>query len=180
MLYYIHGYLSSPESTKGTLLKEKLSVKPIRYRDCEPEKLVISKCIKNINDEIKKDENPILIGSSLGGFLSAKIALKNPKIKNIILFNPAIIPIDYDIKKIKDMPQRIVKDMVEKKFFTKKISAKINIFCGTLDKTVPNNWVINFAQAQGAEIKFLHDDHSLSKNVQKIPEFVEKILITKD
>ncbi len=142
--------------------------------------MVISRCIKKIKDEIKKDENPILIGSSLGGFLSAKIALKNPKIKNIILFNPAIIPKDYDIKKIKDMPQRILKDMKEPRFFTKKITAKINIFCGTKDKVVPNSWVINFAHAQEAEIQFLKDDHSLSKNVKKIPEFVEKILITKD
>ena len=142
--------------------------------------MVISKCIKNIKDEINKDKNPILIGSSLGGFLAAKIALKNPNIKNIILFNPAIIPKDYDIKKIKDMPQRIVKDMVEPRFFTKKIPAKINIFCGTEDKVVPNNWVINFVQSQEAEIKFLQDDHSLSKNVQKIPEYIEKILITKD
>ena len=142
--------------------------------------MVISKCIKNIKDEINKDKNPILIGSSLGGFLAAKIALKNLNIKNIILFNPAIIPKDYDIKKIKDMPQRIVKDMVEPRFFTKKIPAKINIFCGTEDKVVPNNWVINFAQSQEAEIKFLQDDHSLSKNVQKIPEYIEKILITKN
>ncbi len=179
-LYYIHGYLSSPDSTKGTILKEKLNVKPLKYRECRPEDLVISECIKNIEEEIKNDENPILIGSSLGGFLSAKIALNNKKIKKLILFNPAIIPKDYDIKKIKDMPQRITKDMKEPNFFTKKIPADIYIFNGTNDDVVPNNWVIDFAKAQEAEIRFLHDDHSFSKNIEKIPEYIEKILITKD
>ena len=31
MLYYIHGYLSEPNGTKGTILKEKLGVIPIKY-----------------------------------------------------------------------------------------------------------------------------------------------------
>lgn len=179
MLYYIHGYLSSPDSTKGKLLKEKLNIEPIKYRDCNPEDLIISECIKNIKNKIKNDENIVLIGSSLGGFLSAKIALDEPKIKKLILFNPAIIPKDYDITKIKDMPQRILKDMIEKRFFTQKIKAEILILRGTKDETVPNNWVINFAKSQEATVKFLNDDHRLSKNIEKIPIFVEKFC-TKD
>ena len=180
MLYYIHGYLSSPNSTKGTILKQKLEVKSIKYRDCEPEDLIISDCLKRIQDEIKDDVDPVLIGSSLGGFLSAKMALNNPEIKRIILFNPAIIPKDYDIRKIEGMPLRILEEMMEPRFFSEKIKARINIFCGTLDDTVPNKWVIDFAKAQEANIKFLHDDHSLSGNTQKLPKYIEKILIKKD
>lgn len=173
-LYYIHGYLSSPDSTKGTILKEKLNVKPIRYRDCKPEDLVISDCIKNINEEIKNDEKPILVGSSLGGFLSAKIALDNPKIKKLILINPAILPFDYDITKIKDMPQRILKDMIEPRFFKEKINAEILILRGINDELLPNDWIINFAEKQEACVKFLDDDHRLSQNTQKIPIYVDK------
>ncbi len=44
MIYYIHGYLSDPESTKGILLKDKLNVKSIKYRDCKPENLDIAEC----------------------------------------------------------------------------------------------------------------------------------------
>ena len=58
-LYYIHGYLSSPDSTKGIILNKKLNVKPIRYRDCEPEELIISDCVKKINETIKNDDNII-------------------------------------------------------------------------------------------------------------------------
>ena len=178
-IYYIHGYLSSPDSTKGNLLKQKLNAESIRYRDCKPEDLVISECIINIEERIKNDKNPILIGSSLGGFLSAKIALDEPKIKKLVLFNPAIIPKDYDISKIKDMPQRILKDMIEPRFFNEKIQAEILILNGIKDEVVPNNWVINFAKSQEAIIRFLNDDHRLSNNLEKLPVFIKKFC-TKD
>ncbi len=179
-IYYIHGYLSSPDSTKGSILKKRLGVKPVKYRDCEPKDLVISDCLKRIQDTIKDDKNPVLIGSSLGGFFSAKIALDIPKIKKLILFNPAILPEDYDITKIEDMPQRILKDMKEPRFFSEKISAEIYIINGTLDNVVPNSWVIDFAKAQEANIKFFHDDHRFSKKINEIVSHVENILITKD
>ena len=85
MIYYIHGYLSEPNSTKGTLFKEKLNAKAIKYRDCEPEDLVVSDCVKRIEEEIKNDDFAILIGSSLGGLLAAKTALDNSNVKHIIL-----------------------------------------------------------------------------------------------
>jgi len=173
-LYYVHGYLSGPDSTKGNLLKQKLNVEPIKYRDCDPEELIISECIENIKNKIRNDQNPVLIGSSLGGFLSAKVALDAPKIKKLILFNPAIIPKEYDVTKIKDMPQRILKNIIEPRFFSEKISSEILILMGTNDDVVPNSWVINFAKSQEATIKFLNDDHSLSRNIEKIPLFVEK------
>ena len=176
MYYYIHGYLSSPDSTKGLILNQSLGVKSIKYRDVKPENLVISDCIKKIYEEIKDDSDPILIGSSLGGFLTAKIALDNIKIKKIVLFNPAIIPKDYDISKISDMPNRILKDMKEPRFFTKKINAKILILMGLKDDVVPNSWVKGFAEAQDAEIIKLDDDHSLSENVNKIPDIIKDFL----
>ena len=57
MLYYIHGYLSEPNSTKGTLFKEKLNAKAIKYRDCEPEDLVISDCVNRVEEEIENDKD---------------------------------------------------------------------------------------------------------------------------
>lgn len=175
-IYYIHGYLSSPDSTKGSILKKRLGVKPVKYRDCETEDLVISDCIKRINDKIKNDPDPILIGSSLGGFLTAKIALENSSVKKIVLFNPAILPKDYDISKISDMPQRILSDMKEPRFFSEKINAKILILMGTQDDVVPNSWVKNFAKIQKAELIKLDDDHSLSQTIYKIPNIIKDFL----
>jgi predicted esterase YcpF (UPF0227 family) len=176
MIYYIHGYLSEPYSTKGKLFKEKLNAKPIKYRDCKPEDLIISDCVKQIENEIKIDQKAILIGSSLGGFLAAKTALINQNVKHIILLNPAIIPPSVDIKKIQGMPLRILKDIQDSKLFNEKIDSNIDILAGTLDDVVPNDWVTEFANAQNVEVKFLIDDHSFSNNINKLPEIITDIL----
>ncbi len=176
MLYYIHGYMSEPNSTKGTLFKKNLKAKAIKYRDCKPEDLVISDCLNKIKNEIKNDRNAILIGSSLGGFLAAKTALDCKNVKHIILLNPAIIPLDFDFKKIKDMPQKILADMKDSRLFEEKISSKITILAGTKDKVVPTNWVQNFAKSQDVKINFYDDDHSFTRKMQQLPEIIANIL----
>jgi predicted esterase YcpF (UPF0227 family) len=176
MLYYIHGFLSEPNSTKGTLFKEKLNAKAIKYRDCEPEDLVLSDCVNRIEQEIENDENAILIGSSLGGLLAAKTALDNTNVKHIILLNPAIIPISVDITKIQGMPQRILADMQDERLFEEKLNSDITILVGTMDDIVPNNWVLEFAKSQVIDIKFYEDDHSFSNNIDQLPDIITSIL----
>jgi predicted esterase YcpF (UPF0227 family) len=169
--------MSAPNSTKGTLFKEKLSAKPIKYRDCEPENLVISDCLSEIKKEIENDEDAVLIGSSLGGFLAAKTALENENVKQIILLNPAIIPLSVDISKINGMPQSILSDIQDESLFKNKISSDIYILIGLQDDVVPIKWPLEFAMSQNSTIKFFEDDHSFSKNLQKLPQIIKKILV---
>lgn len=176
MLYYIHGYQSSPLSTKGTLFKEKLNAKPIQYRDCKPEDLIISECLENIKKEIEKDDNPVIIGSSLGGFLAAKTALENPDVKQIILLNPAIIPPSVDLTTVSGMPKRILLEMKDEGLFENKINADIFILFGNEDDVVPSFWVLEFAMSQEATIKFMYDDHSFTKNIDELPNIINSII----
>jgi len=176
MLYYIHGYMSSPNSTKGTLFKKKLNAKPIRYRDCEPEDLVISDCLSRIKKEIENDEDAVLIGSSLGGYLAAKTALENKNVKQIILLNPAIIPLSVNISKINGMPQSILSDIQDESLFKNKISSDIYILIGLQDDVVPIKWPLEFAMSQNSTLKFFEDDHSFTKNLQKLPQIINKFL----
>jgi predicted esterase YcpF (UPF0227 family) len=176
LLYYIHGYLSEPKSIKGTLFKEKLNAKAIRYRDCEPGDLVVSDCVKRIEEEIKNDKNAVLIGSSLGGLLAAKTALDNPNVKHIILLNPAIIPLSVDISKIQGMPQTILLDMQDTRLFNEKIKSYITILAGTMDDLVPSDWVLEFAKSQGVNVNFYEDDHSFSYNLNQLPDIITSIL----
>lgn len=175
-LYYIHGYMSDPNSTKGTLFKDKLNAKAIKYRDCKPEDLVISDCLQRIKDELDEDNDSVLIGSSLGGLLAAKTALENLNVKHIILLNPAIIPPSVDITKIQGMPQRILSDMQDNRLFDEKIYSKINILAGTEDDVVPSDWALEFARAQGVTVRFLDDDHSFTYNMSKLPDIIRDIL----
>jgi predicted esterase YcpF (UPF0227 family) len=168
--------MSAPNSTKGTLFKKKLNAKPIKYRDCEPEDLVISDCLSEIKKEIENDKDAVLIGSSLGGFLAAKTALENKNVKQIILLNPAIIPLSVDISKINGMPQSILSDIQDESLFKNKISSEIYILIGLHDDVVPIKWPLEFAMSQNSTIKFFEDDHSFTKNLQKLPRIINKIL----
>ena len=176
MLYYIHGYESSPTGEKGTLFKKKLNAKAIRYRDCEPEEIIISNCLKRIAEEIVYDKDVVLIGSSLGGFLAIKTAFKNSNVKQIILFNPAIIPPSVDINTIKGMPMRILNEIKDYRLFKDKLFIKIMIFIGTEDKIIHSNWILEFAKAQEATVKFFQDDHRFSHYIDRLPEIITKVL----
>ena len=176
MFYYIHGYMSEPNSTKGTLFQNTLRAKAIKYRDCDPEDLIVSDCIERIEKEIRNDSNVILIGSSLGGLLAAKTAYKNTSVKQLILLNPAIIPPNFDITKIKDMPHRILLEMRDKRLYEGKFSSKISILIGTNDEVVPNSWPISFAKAQEAMVLFLNDDHSFTRYMKQLPHIITGLL----
>jgi len=176
MLYYIHGYMSEPNSKKGTLFRKTLGAKAIKYRDGKPEELIIFECIDRINKEIKNDFEAILIGSSLGGLLAAKTALDNSNVKQLILLNPAIIPPYFDISKIKDMPQRILAGMQDSRLFEEKINSEISILAGDKDEVVPKDWILNFAKSQNVNVKFFDDDHSFTKNMKQLPEIITNIL----
>jgi predicted esterase YcpF (UPF0227 family) len=175
-IYFIHGYESSPDGTKGFLLKKKLGVIPIKYRDCKPEEIIISDCLKNIYENICNDEKVILIGSSLGGFLAAKVAFEKNNVKGIILLNPGIIPPYIDVSKLSGMPQSILQDMQDEKLFLNKICSDIFIFLGTEDEIVPTKWVLNFAMIQEATVRFLKDDHRFTNNINNLPDLIKKII----
>jgi predicted esterase YcpF (UPF0227 family) len=176
MLYYLHGYQSSPTGEKATLFKETLGAIPIAYRDDTPENLVISRCLFRISEVLKNDDYVVLIGSSLGGFLAASTALTNPTVKQLILLNPAIIPPEIDLHTIKGMPLKILKEMRNPRLFEQKIPTTITILRGTLDDLVPDEWILSFAKAQQATIQLFNDDHRFSKNLQKLPTILSELL----
>jgi predicted esterase YcpF (UPF0227 family) len=168
--------MSAPDNTKGTLFKDKLNAKAIKYRDCKPEDLVITDCLARIKEEIKNDESVVLIGSSLGGYLAAKTALGNKNVKQIILLNPAIIPLSVDISKIDGMPQKILSDIQDISLFKNKISSDVYILIGLHDEVVPIKWPLEFAMSQNSTIKFIDDDHRFTKKLNKLPQIIDMIL----
>jgi predicted esterase YcpF (UPF0227 family) len=177
MLYYVHGYLSSPEGSKAEILKKELNAIPIKYRDVPAEELVIRDCLDEIKKVIANDDDVVLIGSSLGGCLVSKLALELPgKIKHIFLLNPAVIPPEVDINSIPDMPKRILKDMKDDRLFTRKIDTTITIFSATNDTVVLPEWVLNFAQFQEATVQFLHDDHRFSNYLYDLPQLITSFM----
>jgi len=176
-IFYIHGYLSTPDGGKGTILKQGLGAVPIKYRDDPPEELVIRDCLDEIKKVIQNQDEIVLIGSSLGGFLASEIAFDFPnRIHQLILLNPAVIPPEVDIKSISDMPFRILQDMKDHRLFTSKLKTKITIFSATEDTVVSPEWVIRFAQFQEATVQFLSDDHRFSAHLDQLPMLIKTFL----
>jgi len=177
MLYYVHGYLSSPDGSKATILKKELDAIPVKYRDVPAEELVIRECLDEIKKVIGPKSDVMLIGSSLGGCLVSKLVLEIPdQIKQIILLNPAIIPPDVDLSTIPDMPLRILKEMKDDRLFKEKLDTTITIFSATNDTVVPPEWVLQFARYQEATVQFFHDDHRFSTHLSKLPELISDFL----
>lgn len=176
MLYYLHGYESSPTSLKATLFKETLHAIPLSYREGKPEDLIISECLTRISTAIEHDPCVEFIGSSLGGFLAASIALTHPTVVRLILLNPAIIPPSTDLRTIRGIPMRILKEMINPRLFEEKIPATITILRGTQDVIVPDDWIVMFALAQQATIQLINDDHRFSKNPQRLLGIISEIL----
>jgi predicted esterase YcpF (UPF0227 family) len=179
MLYYLHGYQSSPTGEKATLLKKTLHAIPIPYNENTPEELIISQCLTRISKTITNDPQVILIGSSLGGYLAASTALTHQNVQQLILLNPAIIPPEIDLTTIEGVPLRILQEMKDPRLFQQKIPAPITILRGTLDDVVPDEWILQFAQAQAATITLFNDDHRFSKNLQRLPEIISELLLKK-
>jgi predicted esterase YcpF (UPF0227 family) len=176
MLYYIHGYQSTPNSAKGMLFQEKLNARSIDYHQGKPESLEIDVCVQTILNAIEGDNDPILIGSSLGGLLASKVALRHSAVKMLILLNPAIIPPRADTSIFKGIPDRILSEMIDHQLFDKWIGAQTTILMSTKDEVIPSKWILDFAMAQQATVKFLNDDHAFTSNLTRLPDIINEIL----
>ena len=176
MLYFIHGYQSSPTGDKATLLQRTLHAMPIAYHTGPCEDLEIATALRRISEIIRDDDHVVLIGSSLGGFLAASTALSHPSVKRLILLNPAIIPPEVDLGTIPEMPRRLLEEMRDPRLFEQRISIPIIILRGINDDVVPDYWIHRFALAQDATIHRYDDDHRFTKNLSRLPMMIAEML----
>ncbi|MDA9719231.1 hypothetical protein N9U60_02430 [Betaproteobacteria bacterium] len=98
VIIYLHGFRSSPESTKATFLRQVCSTNDIDFLcpplDISPEKAIAQAItiVKNIMDD--ENQQIILIGSSLGGFYATYIMQNCEGAEQLlsILINPSVRP----------------------------------------------------------------------------------------
>jgi uncharacterized protein len=95
MYIYLHGFSSGPESTKAKYIKAsfaqagiELQVPDLNQNDFTH--LTVSRQIDQVVDLFPLAGTPVtLIGSSLGGWISAIIAQNHPQVERLILLAPA-------------------------------------------------------------------------------------------
>ena len=97
MIVYLHGFASGPGSTKACAMAEGLAgdgLAPLRL-DLTPgsdgfERSTPSSMLAIVEAELASRPGPhALIGSSLGGWLAALAASRNPSVKRLVLLAPA-------------------------------------------------------------------------------------------
>jgi pimeloyl-ACP methyl ester carboxylesterase len=92
---YLHGFASSPNSTKAQDIQERLSQHhiPISIPDLNSggfTHLTITRQIQQIAVHLPANSQPVtLIGSSLGGLISAHLAQQHLQVQRLILLAPA-------------------------------------------------------------------------------------------
>jgi uncharacterized protein len=92
-ILYLHGFASSPASRKATFFAERLRLMGFQVEIPALEAgnfegLTVSGQLQ-LAEQTLKNEPAILIGSSLGGYLSALYAARHPEVIGLILLAPA-------------------------------------------------------------------------------------------
>lgn len=92
---YLHGFASSPQSTKARFFAEKFAQAGIAFEapalDAgDFQNLTVSTQMQIVGAAASTGERPVLMGSSLGGYLAALYAAKYPRsVDRLILLAPA-------------------------------------------------------------------------------------------
>lgn len=90
-IVYLHGFASTPLSTKAQFFKARFSGRPFEIPQLDGgdfEKLTVSGQLQII-DRAAHGEPVILMGSSLGGYLAALYASRNANVERLVLLAPA-------------------------------------------------------------------------------------------
>jgi pimeloyl-ACP methyl ester carboxylesterase len=93
---YLHGFASSPRSTKAVLFSERLTRlgQTVDVPDLEEgdfEGLTITRELAVVRREIARAPGELaLIGSSMGGYLALLAAAEEPRVQRLVLMAPAI------------------------------------------------------------------------------------------
>src|ERR1700733_7246523 len=93
-IVYLHGFASSPQSSKARFFADRFAAMGVPFTAPELDEgnfqgLTISSQLKVVAKTVR-DERVILMGSSLGGYLAALFAARNvEQIKKLVLLAPA-------------------------------------------------------------------------------------------
>jgi pimeloyl-ACP methyl ester carboxylesterase len=93
---YLHGFASSPRSTKAVVFRERLTrlghvVAVPDLEEGDFQGLTITRQLGVVSREIARSNGDLtLIGSSMGGYLAVLAAGQEPRIRRLVLMAPAI------------------------------------------------------------------------------------------
>lgn len=144
---YLHGFASSPESTKRSFLAAKLREHGVTlhapdFNEPDFSTLTITRMVGQVTGAIDAapEERVILIGSSLGGFVAVQSALARPgRVIRIVLLAPAL---DFSGNRLRDLGDRGLEEWEK--------SGQLNVFHYGYGRTLPVHYAL-YTDACGYE-----------------------------
>ncbi len=194
---YLHGFASSPQSYKARYMQRKfielgltLHVPDLNLNDFTT--VTLSEQLAYLDRTyLNNQEQSIVIGSSLGGFLAVQLAARNPSVQKLILFAPAFgfsqrIAQNLGTENISKWQESGIREFfhyglkrnvnLQFQFFVDAQqysednltrSLPILIFHGIHDEVVPTVLSKEFANQRSQVIlKLSDDDHALGKDLE--------------
>ena len=158
-IYFSHGKESGPKGSKiqkMSALSESMgfSTFSVDYRGMtDPDKRV-DKLTNLLNDE---KEDYILVGSSMGGYVSA-VAAQKTKPKAMFLLAPAFFLSAYGVQKYTSCP------------------ANTSIVHGWSDEIIPFQHSVDFASEFNCSLHLIPGDHRLVSSLQEVMDLFRNFL----
>jgi uncharacterized protein len=107
---YLHGFASSPQSSKATFLSRKFAEHGIRMlvpdlNEPDFSTLTVTRMLQQVESAVAGAQGPfVVVGSSLGGFVAVQAALRHPdRITRLVLLAPAL---DFDGNRLSELGDR--------------------------------------------------------------------------
>jgi pimeloyl-ACP methyl ester carboxylesterase len=197
---YLHGFASSPESSKAQYFKDRLAacgvaVEVPNFNEPAFESLTVTRMLAQVGEAIGQSREPVsLIGSSLGAFVAVNAAARFP-VDRLVLLAPAL---DFATNRMRDLGPEglarwrstgtldvfhygfnrpmplgfgIYEDAAQYDAFALHLRLPILIFQGTRDTVVDPVVVTRFAHDHpNVTLHLLDDDHQLRASLDRIWE----------
>jgi pimeloyl-ACP methyl ester carboxylesterase len=107
---YLHGFASSPQSSKATFLSRKFAERGIQMivpdlNEPDFSTLTVSRMLQQVQNALASAAGPfVVVGSSLGGFVAVQAALDHSdRITQVVLLAPAL---DFDGNRLSELGDR--------------------------------------------------------------------------
>ena len=151
VVIFSHGKESGPKATKIVAMQEivdefGLKSYSLDYQGIE----TVEQRVEKLNQFMKTINRPfILVGSSMGAYVSLVASQNNPYIDGLFLLAPALGFEGYETADLA-------------------VSPHTKIVHGWRDEVVPVQNVIEFAQAHHIHLELVDDEHRLSESIERI------------
>lgn len=164
-IIFSHGHLSSPDSFKIVHLSEVarqagLDTLAVDYRDLRDDPA--GRARRLIEAVRQQSEAPVLVGSSMGGWVSMHAAEAAP-VSGLFLMAPALF-----------MEDRVSYGVVPERYQPR--TAQISVVHGWHDEIIPWQHSLRFAETSAASLHLLDSDHRLESALPDLKAIFRRFL----